>query len=575
MSRRHSPVPETSVVADAPGIEGPVARPHWADANGIGDLPPGAIVQMAKKKKPGGSYYDRVHARKEERKAENELRRVAHLQDREPEHERRLKERAEKYGEPLLHSKPNPANTSATKAHLKTSFVDDRMQVRGPLKEGVEDRFFTPTNNPPPQPGAPPTRQISEAQAETYKQTMHDVVDTEKDHADTHYAMYHAQDPRMRIAQDVYKHVYALHHGTDVPEDFHFMRFPGPEDHNYDEGLNEFFHHDMEQHGMIDDNIQPTKSKIISTNLSAFGGLGHSGEETFHYFQTGKGQTPPPVANMIQGFLGKFGYDTSGVEDFYREAEPLNDTPEGSLLQMMIPKGDIDKVAYAAHPHGIPHDDQLLDDLHGIGTIKYAKDASGSLTREKMNDEVTRKLTDIRDVWQRKDELPSPESLPVTTGASPRGILKGGSGGGADRSEEDIAAAKQRQDALLLSQAKKLHERTRERFDQGAYHLSGMMDDYIHDPSNLQHPEAQQQKQRMDDNPEHFGGQGMRSHHEVLRMRNRSNFLQARLHMSKQHMLNPESGIQIKRHTTLPPDREEAYRQRIHDFVTGLRKVDE
>ena len=120
-------------------------------------------------------------------------------------------------------------------------------------------------------------------------------------------------------------------------------------------------HKDMDAHGMIDDNINPTKGSIVSANLSAFGGIGHPGEETFHYFQTGKGQTPPPVTSMMEGFLPKFGLDPSGAAKFYEQAEKLNDTPEGNLMQIMVPRGKVDQVAYAAHPHGMPHDDRILE----------------------------------------------------------------------------------------------------------------------------------------------------------------------------------------------------------------------
>ena len=74
------------------------------------------------------------------------------------------------------------------------------------------------------------------------------------------------------------------------------------------------------------------------------------------------------------------------------------------MFQIMILRGFVDHVAYMAHPHGIPFDDELLDDMHYIGDIKASgpiwsrgegddqHNTSKQLSREKMNDELSRKL---------------------------------------------------------------------------------------------------------------------------------------------------------------------------------------
>ena len=499
--------------------------------------------------------------------------------------EERLKQRMLLRRQQLLRSQPDRSGGSATQAHLDTRFVDSRMQVRGPISGGVERRFMTPTEPVPEDNAGEPVlrRNISPEQAGKYRRIMHEVITNEKKYSGTHVPLYHAQDPRMRIAQDVYKRIYARHHAKKLPADFHFLRFPGPDDKEYKDSLPQFLHKDMDAHGMIDDNINPTKGSIVSANLSAFGGIGHSGEETFHYFQTGKGQTPPPVTSMMEGFLPKFGLDPSGAAKFYEQAEKLNDTPEGNLMQVMVPRGKVDKVAYAAHPHGMPHDDAILDKLHEMGSIRYPK-ADGVPTREKMNDEVTRKLADIRDVWSRRDQIPSLASLPMTGATPGRGILMD-----KEKSkripkearkpqhtpEQALAMekrAKDREDALLLQQADQLHGYTTKRFKTKAYKLSSVMDSYVHDPHSLQHPEAAMQADRVDSNPEHFSGQGVRSHHDNMRIQNRSNFLQARMHMAEQGMLNPESGIQVIRHTTMTPEQDSQYQALVDRYVEELFK---
>jgi hypothetical protein len=130
---------------------------------------------------------------------------------------------------------PPDSRGSATLAHLSTPYVDKNMNRRRSLARGAGVRFYEPTPPAPVEENAPPRRQISPEQAQQYKKIRGDVIDTEKGLADSHYAFYHAQDPRMRIAQDVYKRVYQRHFGKQLPEDSHFMRFPGPEDEEFNQ----------------------------------------------------------------------------------------------------------------------------------------------------------------------------------------------------------------------------------------------------------------------------------------------------------------------------------------------------
>lgn len=455
---------------------------------------------------------------------------------------------------------------SASLSHLKTPYVDPNMNQRRSLSHGARKRFYTATPPIADDANAPPRRQISPEQVEQYKGIRNDVIKTEQEKADTHYAFYHAQDPRMRIAQDVYKRVYQKHHPErPLPEDFHFLRFPGPKDDEYAQhpNIESFFTKDMAEHGMIDDNINPTKSHIISANAALHGGLGHAGEETFHYFQIGQGQTELPVAAFMAGYLEKFGLDPSGAEELYERASKLNDTKEGSLFQIMVPKEQVDDVAYMAHPHGLPHDDELLEDLHTLGPIRYPARSSqpdsaanrerGLPPREKMNDEVTRRLDQMREAWQ--SDSGGAAGAQSSTGKAP----------GPKASDPHRKR--------LMQQTRELNERTLERFSRGEYQPSRHLEDYTKDPAKLAHPEGEAQKLRMQTNPEHFGGQGVRSKHEVMRVQNRANFMQARMLLSQSHMLNPHSGIEIKRHTTMESDKEKEYNRMLDEYVESLMKT--
>lgn len=139
-----------------------------------------------------------------------------------------------------------------------------------------------------------------------------------------------------------------------------------------------------------------------------------------------------------------------------------------------------------------------------------------------------------------------------------------------ERKEAIKQRSQQTRTAFLQERTRELNERTVGRFRKGAYSPSKHLEDFIHDPGKLQHPEGHAQKLRMEMNPEHFGGQGVRSPHELMRIQNRSTFMQARLHFSESTTLNPDSGIRIKRFTTMEPKQEEEYNQMLDEYVRQL-----
>jgi hypothetical protein len=461
---------------------------------------------------------------------------------------RELADPASTSGTGMLFKKAPAPERSATQTHLDTVYHDPALDEIGPHSQGVDRRFFTQTRQPTPEElvNPVPRRQISAEQVEQYREIQKAVIANEKASSATDYAFYHAQDPRMRIAQDVYKRVYAKYHGVAIGEDFHFLRYPGPGEKEFSQypDVQDFFTKDMDAHGLIDDNLFETKSHIISANVALHGGLNHAGEETFHYFQIGKGQTEIPVARFVREFLDKFKLESAGAEDLYAEAMKLNDTSEGSLIQILLPKESADQIAYLAHPHGLPHDDELLKDLHTLGSVRYDRPRAGvadredglkppsQVEREKMNDEITRKLDDVRKVWNAEH-----------TGW---------------------------QEARLADQARDLHDRTLQRFGKGEYAPSKHLEAYVSDPDSLAHPDLEKQKALIERNPEHYSGQGLLSKHEMLRVANRANYLQARVLLSESHMLNPASGVRMIRYTTMTDANKAAYNTLLDDFVDRL-----
>ncbi|MBA6232783.1 MULTISPECIES: hypothetical protein [unclassified Colwellia] len=455
--------------------------------------------------------------------------------------------------------------TSPTIQVLSDQFVDREFNPRGPVVDGTRRRFLRPT--PPLDPNATGrSRTISRRQVDAYKLIRDKVIRNELSGSTKFYSFYHAQTPRMRIAQDLYKKVYEKYYRRPVPADFHFFRYPGPNDRTFAEfdNVTDFLVAKIEETGMIDDNDGGTKRHIISANLSLFGSLGHAGEETFHYFQIGEGQTPLDPRWFIEKFFGEFGFDTAPIAQLMAAAE-LTDTVEGSLFQIMVPADLVDDVAYMAHPHGIPFDDELLDDLHYVGDIQYRwqdLEPGSALAREKMNDELTRKLKLFP---QRPAVVPGPPvplRSALRTAHDPKPPVTG-------TKEERDKLADDNMSRRYRLELNELTRRTILRARQGHYRPSVYLQRYGQDSSQFHHPQQAHFAQRQREAPDHIG-HGKESPHELIRIQNRPLFMQARLLLSQAHMLDPASGIRIFRHTTVAPPDQARYERTLDQMADVL-----
>ena len=446
--------------------------------------------------------------------------------------------------------------TSPTLAILGEEFFSPKFEELGPSAKGVHARFMRPT--PPVDPTETRLRRvISEQQAEAYKRMRDSIIAQELIYGRDHYVFYHAQDPRMRVAQDIYARAYMKYHECVVPDDFHFFRFPAPGDGTFSQwdDANEFLIDKIKESGMIDDNDAGTKLHIISANLSLFGSLGHAGEETFHYFQIGKGQTPLDPTWFVGQFLSSFGYDPS-MAGLLVGLGDLIDTTEGSMFQIFVPKEHVDEVAWMAHPHGIPHDDELLDDVHYIGDVRYnwveVEGVGRVPKREKMNDELTRKLK----LFPQRDE----EIEEIVVDPPPlRSAMKGGRKKPPRvLSEEEIQLREDATSRRFRTQLDELTARTIERAKAGRYKPSQFLDAYAKDPSAFRHEHFEKTAKHQSRAPDHVG-HGLKSAHEIERIRNRPLFMQARVLLANNLMLNPNSGVRVVRHTTVSDEAMDNY----------------
>lgn len=441
--------------------------------------------------------------------------------------------------------------SSPTLSILATRFVTPTFDKVGPIEDGVKKRFLTETAPPPINGPNVPRRTITSEQVTTYDNLRNQIISAELTHGKDYYFCYHAQDPRMRIAQDLYRKVVEKYLNVTFPKDFYFFRFPGPNETTFStyKTATELLVDKILETGMVDDNDAGTKLHMISVNLSLFGSLGHAGEETFHYFQIGKGQTPLDPTAFVKGFFEKFGYDPLWVPLLIKLGEII-DTTEGSMFQIMIPQKMVDDVLYMAHPHGLPFDDELLDDLHYIGDIRYrwSDEEDEGLKREKMNDELTRKL-------KLFPHRPAPKPKPLKSALKKKQEV-------IIEDEETIEEKNKRiEDETSTRYRKDLDELTRRtvtRALNGYYRPSLYLDDFGTTPEVLQDKQLETVKNLAEKAPDHIG-HGKKSPHELMRIQNRALFMQARLLLSTHNTLNPTSGIKIIRHTTASPKQMQQY----------------
>jgi hypothetical protein len=129
-------------------------------------------------------------------------------------------------------------------------------------------------------------------------------------------------------------------------------------------------------------------------------------------------------------------------------------------------------------------------------------------------------------------------------------------------------------DALTPRQrvAYNLHNKIVTALRAGDYQPSRIIGSYLNDPDQLRHAQADLQASRMQRNPEHFGGQGLRSVAEVQMIQNRPNAIQARVLMSALSggTLDPHSGIVMNRYDTRSPQQVQQYEQLLDAYVQDL-----
>lgn len=170
----------------------------------------------------------------------------------------------------------------------------------------------------------------------------------------SHWAFYHALSNVWMVPQDLYTMLdRSLNPSTQKEGNFTFLRFDdesGPQ-------AKEFLMSELKKNGLIDDNGE-ARGLLLSTNLSLFGNTGFKSESTWRYFMKEKQHTTPD-RSMYEKIMDKFGLGYKYVDEIMELVDLLR-AKEQTLLQIFVPKEDVDDIGYLAWATGIPaHEDTI------------------------------------------------------------------------------------------------------------------------------------------------------------------------------------------------------------------------
>lgn len=191
-----------------------------------------------------------------------------------------------------------------------------------------------------------------------YTNLVYEVVQKEREYNDSHYVFYHAQQSCFNIVRDFIKEIYAMSELMHLGNDFQFLRnwLTAPE------YFNTFFFLGFTPANVYDHDPELVK-KLLSVNLSLFGNRRSKGEDTFHYFKENNNVHPPQIIDLLTEIFNLFDFNSMYLDELV-QLNTLLETHEGALLQIFIPKEQVDNYVYISHAFGVPYRDPLVEEIY-------------------------------------------------------------------------------------------------------------------------------------------------------------------------------------------------------------------
>lgn len=191
----------------------------------------------------------------------------------------------------------------------------------------------------------------------TIEHMLNITLKRELEFAETHYVFYHGCKIEFLLFQDLLKFLTEITY-KNVLHDFFLLRIP---EHDYStfHTVQSFLLH---QNFDINDSLDPARQLLLSVNPSLFGNSIHrETSSAFCYFLNSKTafsiDTLPIVHRIFDHYKHPRLYyqHQSELQHLTTHLTSYEGNKTGILLQIFIPKEDIDSIVYRSLPRGIPY----------------------------------------------------------------------------------------------------------------------------------------------------------------------------------------------------------------------------
>lgn len=197
-------------------------------------------------------------------------------------------------------------------------------------------------------------------QLDGYSKIIQKIIDEEKKFSD-YYVLYHGCSNLSYTIQDVITNFYKLKNKSKkLPEDFQcFLRIPNIPRYGQFKNIGEFLNEQINTKTQISDYLGDVANYLLSTNLALFGNLGKDlkTESTMAIFLKNKGAMTilDWQSTIIKDILQQFGLDSSkkNIDKIFNLSKIIPD--KGAIVQIFIPKTEINKFSYLARNYGRPY----------------------------------------------------------------------------------------------------------------------------------------------------------------------------------------------------------------------------
>jgi len=202
---------------------------------------------------------------------------------------------------------------------------------------------------------------IKESDLSLYVNLIKSMVEKEREYGD-YYAFYHGHSSAVGFIFDIQTSIIKWLQIDKKKHKDVYMRFKTMVQ---QESMCDFLQSckDFFKKHFWPDCVEPLRSKLLSVNLSVFGNTNCPGECTLQYFIKGMSISNP--SDIIYKIFADLGLDEGYIErlqDVY--SRYMVPKKGGNILQILIPKDQVDNFAYLSHGGGKPF-------RHKISGIQY------------------------------------------------------------------------------------------------------------------------------------------------------------------------------------------------------------